>query len=142
VVGTEPDVKEKYVKSGQARLVFNPMLDHGDRSFQAHQAAECAGEQGQFWPMHDAIFENQRALYGGDIRETLKGLAEGVGLESQQFNSCLDEQRYAELVQSQDEFRRTQGVRTRPTFDINGQLVVGPQGFAIFENIIDTQLVQ
>jgi protein-disulfide isomerase len=117
------------------------MLDHGDRSFQAHQAAECAGEQGQFWPMHDAIFENQRALYGGDIRETLKGLAGGIGLESQQFNSCLDEQRYAEVVQSQDEFRRMQGVRTRPTFDINGQLVVGPQGFAIFENIIDTQLM-
>jgi protein-disulfide isomerase len=118
------------------------MLDHGDRSLQAHQAAECAAEQGKFWAMHDIIFENQSDLYGGNIQESLKGLAEQVGLDSQQFGACLDEQRYAELVQGQDDFRRAQGVRTRPTFDINGQLIVGAQGFTAFQSIIDAQLAQ
>ena len=142
MLGTEPDVKETYVKAGQVKLVFNPMLDHDDRSFQAHQAAECAAEQGHFWALHDVMFERQPELYGGNIMETLKGMAAEVGLDSAQFNTCLDEQRYAELVLSQDERRHQLGIRTRPTFDINQQFVVGAQPFAALQSVIEPMLSQ
>jgi protein-disulfide isomerase len=141
VIGTEPALKENYVKTGQVKLVFNPILDHGDHSLQAHQAAECAGEQGQFWPMHDILFEQQTKLWA-DTRESVKTMAAELGLDTQQFNTCLDEQRYAGLVQSQDEHRRELGIRTRPTLDVNGQFIVGPQSFAIFQAAIDPMLIQ
>lgn len=142
MVGTEPAIKETYVKTGQAKLVFNPMLDHGDYSLQAHQAAECAAEQGKFWAMHDIIFERQRELFGGDVQATLKTMAAEIGLNADSFNACLDEQRHAALVQSQDNRRREIGIRTRPTFDINGQLVVGAQSFEAFRSVIDSMLPQ
>lgn len=142
MVGTEPEIKENYVKTGQVKLLFNPILDHGDRSLQAHQAVECAAEQGQFWALHDLLFEQQRDLYSGDIQGTIKGLATELGLDSQQFNACIDEQRYVDLVQGQDENRRQLGIRTRPTLDVNGQLIVGAQPFAVFQNIIEPMLAQ
>lgn len=140
--GTEPDIKENYVKTGQVKLVFISILDHGDRSVQTHNAAECAGEQGKFWPMHDILFENVRTLYGGDIRLTIKKLGAEIGLEAEQFNTCIDEQRYVDVVQQQDQYRRDLGIRTRPTLDVNGQLVVGPQPFEVFQSVIEPMLAQ
>lgn len=142
MVGTEPQIKENYVKTGQVKLVFVSILDHGDRSVQAHNAAECAGEQGQFWPMHDVLFENIRALYGGDVRETVKAFGADLGLDVQQFNTCIDEQRYVGTVQAQDEYRRNLGIRTRPTLDVNGQLVIGAQPFEAFQSVIEPMLAQ
>ena len=51
MLGTEPEIKENYVKTGQVKLVFNPVIDLGPRSLLAHQAAACAGEQSMFWPV-------------------------------------------------------------------------------------------
>jgi protein-disulfide isomerase len=142
VLGTEPEIKARYVKTGQVKLVFNPILDHGDHSVQAHQAAECAGEQSMFWSMHDRLFAEQGSLFGGDPREMLKMHAAELGLDSAAFNACLDEQRYLEKVTAQDNYRREIGIRTRPTLDINGQLVVGPQPFPAFEAVIEPLLTQ
>lgn len=140
MLGTEPQIEQSYVKSGQVKLVFNPMIDLGEGSRQAHQAAACAGEQGKFWPMHDLLFENQGALYSGDVREVSKGLAAQLSLDTDQFNSCVDEERTADLVQSQEDRRRQLGIRTRPTFDVNGQLIVGGQPFEVFQAAIEPLL--
>lgn len=86
------------------------------------------------------MFERQRELYGGDIREVIKQMAAELELDTQQFNNCIDDQRYVELVQSQDQRRRELGIRTRPTFDINGQLVVGAQPFDAFQSTIEPLL--
>lgn len=127
---------------GQVKLVFYPMVDFGDPSLQAHQAAECAAEQGKFWAMHDLLFERQREIYGGEARQVLQTMAVEVGLEAEAFNACLEEQRYASTLSSLDEQRRETGIRTRPTFDINGQLLVGAQGFEAFQGIIEPLLGQ
>jgi protein-disulfide isomerase len=141
VLGTEPQVKELYVKTGQVKLVFNPIIDLGPGSLLAHQAAACAGEQGKFWPMHDILFAQQGGLYGGDPN-FIKELAAQLPLETQQFNTCLDEQHTLDLVQSQDNLRRQVGIRTRPTFDVNGQLIVGAQPFEVFQGVIEPLLGQ
>lgn len=142
MLGTEPQLKERYVKTGQVKLVFNPVLNHADRSYQTHQAAECAGEQGQFWRFHDVLFENQGSFWGGEIQATLKQLAAENGLDSQRFNACLDEQRYYDLVAGQDEIRRQRGIRGQPVFDINGEFLAGAQPFEAFAQIIEAQLGQ
>jgi protein-disulfide isomerase len=141
VIGTEPQVRELYVKTGQVKLVFNPIIDLGPGSLLAHQAAACAGEQGKFWPMHDILFNQQGGLFGADPN-FIKELAAQLPLDTQQFNSCLDEQHTLDLVQSQDELRRQLGIRTRPTFDVNGQLIVGAQPFEVFQGVIEPLLGQ
>jgi predicted DsbA family dithiol-disulfide isomerase len=45
-------------------------------------------------------------------------------------------------VQSQDELRRQLGIRTRPTFDVNGQLIVGAQPLEVFQGVIEPLLGQ
>ena len=140
-MGAEPEIRSNYVATGQLRILFSPMLDLGPNSTQAAIAAGCAGEQGQYWAMHDLLFARQRDIYRGNS-ETFQALASELGLDIGQFSTCLAEQRYAELVQSQDQTRRQTGIRTRPTFDINGQLLVGAQSFSAFQALIDPLLVE
>jgi protein-disulfide isomerase len=140
VLGVEPEIKSSYVEAGLVRLVFNPVINHGDRSLQSHQAAECAGDQGQFWAFRQFLFTNQNVIWQGDVQETLKFMADTFGLDSASFNACLDEQRYFELVFRQDELRLMRGILVQPTFDINGQVFIGAQKFEVFEGIIESQL--
>ena len=142
MLGAEVEIEETYVKSGQVRLVFAPMLDHADRSVQAHQAAECAGEQGQFWALHDIFFVEQNDLWRGDIREVIKDKATRLPLDHASFNACIDEQRYVDVVVAQDQMRKEIGVRSRPSIFVNDQIVVGPQPFSTFQALIDPLLAQ
>ena len=140
MLGAEVDIKAAYIQSGQVKLIFVPMLDHGDRSIQAHQAAECAGEQGQFWPFHDLLFAELWDLWRGDIRAVIKEKAQRLPLDHTAFNTCIDEQRYVSKVQAQDQTRKEIGIRSRPTIFVNDQIVVGPQSFEVFNDLIVTQL--
>lgn len=140
MIGTEKDIRENYVSNGQVKVVFNPMLDFGDGSMQAANAAACAGEQGQFWPMHDLLYEHQREIFGGG--DAFSDFAAQLGLDTAAFNSCVSEQRHVEAILVQDQARREAGIRTRPTFDINGQLVVGAVGFDAFKSVIEPQVTQ
>lgn len=140
MLGAEPLIREHYIKTGLVKLVFNPVLSHGDRSYQSHQAAECAGEQDRFWAFHDLLFENQDSLFYDDIQATIKALAVEAGLDTASFAACLDEQRYLDLIVSQDEVRQEHGIRGQPVFDINGELFFGAQAFEVFQTVIESQL--
>lgn len=142
MLGTEPQIRENYVKTGQVKLIFHPILDLGSGSMLAGQAAECAGEQGQFWAMHDVLFKEQGKLYGSDVNDVIKELADQLPLDKAKFTACLDEQRYAQKIQQLDARRRELGIRTRPTIDVNGQLVIGAQPFGVFQQVIEPLLGQ
>src|SRR5689334_6177244 len=60
----------------ELRFVFRnfPLQEIHPAAYMAALAAEAAGKQGKFWPMHDLIFENQQNLHGHsfiDFAETL-----------------------------------------------------------------------
>ncbi len=79
-------------------------------------AAEAAGAQGQFWPMHDALFANQDALADDD----LAGYAERLGLDLRRF--LADFERATHLPKIRGDFRSgvRSGVNGTPTFFIDG----------------------
>jgi protein-disulfide isomerase len=141
VLGAEPQIKETYVKTGQVRLIFNPVLSHGSYSEQSHLGAECAAEQGRFWEMHHLLFENQDALWG-DTQAVVKELVAELGLDTEKFNACLDEQRYSDLIFAQDEVRQAQGIWGQPVLDINGERLFGAQSFEKFQEVIETKLTE
>jgi protein-disulfide isomerase len=117
------------------------MLDLGPNSENAAVAAFCAGEQdpAQFWEYHHTLFENQGSVYLA-TRDFFVETAAALGLGGAAFESCYDGDATRELVNQLDEARRDKGIRQRPTFDVNGQLLLGAQPYETFAEVIASQI--
>jgi protein-disulfide isomerase len=103
----------------QLRFVFRnfPLAEAHPHARLAAEAAEAAAGQGQFWEMHDMLFEHQDALE----LQHLVGYAELLGLDTAQFARELETGTYTKRVR--DNFRSgvRSGVNGTPTFFINGE---------------------
>ena len=119
------------------RLVFKdfPLPSHALAPL-AHEAARCAGEQGQYWPYHDKLFAVQPAFE----RDDLVRYAGELGLGRDAFVACLDGHRFAPVVEADLGQGRTIGVRSTPSFLINGRPVIGAQPVEVFRTAIDDAL--
>ena len=131
------EVKKKY--GDKVRVVFRnfPLPFHSQAKVAA-AAGLCANEQGadQFWKMHDSMFGNQEAL----TPEALKESAKKLGLKVEQFNQCLDSNKYAGAIEADIESGKKVNVKSTPTFFVNGQLLSGAQPAEVFEEVIDDVL--
>jgi protein-disulfide isomerase len=114
-----PIVKTVQKRLGsRLRFVFRnfPLSNVHPHAEAAAEAAEAAGAQGQFWEMHDVIFENQDALETDDLLR----YAEDLGLDVERFASELDREVYADRVREDFRSGVRSGVNGTPTFFING----------------------
>jgi protein-disulfide isomerase len=100
------------------RFVFRnfPMTTVHPHAELAAEAAEAAGGQRKFWPMHDTLFENQEALEFEDLLE----YANQLELDVPRFARDLEEHRYADRVREDFLGGVRSGVNGTPTFFING----------------------
>lgn len=104
----------------------------------ASEAAECAGAQGAFWEMHDALFEEQAQWSGNaDAGQVFAELAKGLGLDVGRFETCLESGEYAARVQADYQEGVGQDVTGTPAFFVNGVFLSGAQPFAAFQEQID-----
>ena len=94
-----------------------PLADIHPHAQIAARAAYAAGEQGQFWPMYDTLFQNQNAL-GATF---LKMYAEDLGLDLTRFESDFRSDKYDAQIARSIEDARQSGVHGTPTLYINGQ---------------------
>ncbi len=130
-------LKKKY--GSKVRFVFkNFPLPFHNQAEGAAVAGLCANEQSTdlFWKLHDSMFADQTKL---DV-DSLKATAKKLGAKADQFNKCLDENKYLAKVQSDMEEGRKIKVKSTPTFFINGQLINGAQPLDVFTEIIDEEL--
>jgi len=99
-----------------------PIAEIHPHALHAALAAEAAGNQDKFWPMHDMLFEHNRKL---DDRSLLM-YAKEIGLDIPKFErDFADPQTAKRVAQSMQEGIR-HGVKGTPTFFLNGvQLEVG-----------------
>jgi protein-disulfide isomerase len=111
-------------------------LDFHSQARKAGEAGACAGEQGKFWQMHDAMFANPAKLQVADLKQTAKAL----GLDSLAFDRCLDSGKYADRVERDVEFGARYGVSGTPAFFVNGRPLIGAQPFEAFQQVIDDEL--
>jgi protein-disulfide isomerase len=102
----------------------------------AAEATECAAEQEAFWPLHDLIFADNRNL----TNEKLAGFAEQLDLDVEAFTACLESGKYNAFVNTQTQFGQSIGVRSTPSFLVNGRPLVGAQSFAVFEQYVEEEL--
>lgn len=133
---TLDQVKEKY--KDDVRIVFRqfPLNSIHPKAQKAAEASLCAHDQGQFWAMHDLLFEEQKDL---DVPQ-LKEKAERLGLEADTFAACLDGDKYADQVARDVRDGTAAGVTGTPSMFINGRPLEGVVSFEQLSAVIDDEL--
>jgi protein-disulfide isomerase len=129
-------IKETY--GDKVRLVYRdfPLYSIHPEAEPAAIAANCAGEQKKYYEYGDLLFNG-----GQDLgRKAYEAYAGRLDLNTTEFKKCLDEQRYKDEVTADYDYAANLGVRSTPTFFINGLAVVGAQPFEVFQQVIDMEL--
>src|SRR5947209_14587104 len=116
------------------RFVFRnfPLATAHPHAEHAAEAAEAAGSQGQFWAMHDMLFENQDALDDEDLVR----YAAALGLDESQFVTDLAGRAYAARVREDFMGGVRSGVNGTPTFFINGGRHDGPFDLCLAHSVL------
>lgn len=143
---TEHQVLQNYVETGKAKVIFVDFAFIGQDSVTAAQAAHCANDQGKYWEYHDEVYSNWSGENTGWASATnLKKFASSVSLDQDQFNKCLDSNRYAQQVKDNFGVGHQFGVTGTPTFliiDSAGKAVkvVGAQPYSVLAQVLDSKL--
>ena len=103
-----------YVKSGKVRYAFRnfPLESIHSQALKAAEAAQCAGEQGKFWEMHDRLFKNQQSLE----EKEYAGHATVLSLDVPKFQKCLEAGQYTAKIKKDADDGTKLGVKGTPTF--------------------------
>jgi len=143
VLGTESRIIGDYVQPEKVRIVFWPVLNHGDPSVYSTVAAECVGRQSPalFWRIHNLLFDRQSDLYGAD-RDYYVNLAVEVGADQAAFEQCYDDGSGLAVVMQLDGIRRERGIFSQPTFDVNGEIFAGLPTYEQFMGLLDASLLE
>jgi protein-disulfide isomerase len=118
---TLPEVVERHVKSGDAKLVSETMVFIGEDSVPAARAAFAAGEQDRYWQYAALLFENQGAENSGYVNDGfLTGLAEETeGLDLGRWQQARGKG-YEEELRAVQQRAGEEGVNSTPSLVISG----------------------
>lgn len=110
---TLPALKAEYLDTGKVRFAYRdyPRDERGWGLVSAH-AARCAGGQGQFWPMHDRLFDQHARLGTGIIIK----LAKDLQLNEKTFAACMDSQKHIPAIMADREVATSLGFPGTPGF--------------------------
>jgi len=110
---TWPLLFSEYIQTGKLRLIYRdyPRAVSGP-SVDTAMAARCAGEQGQYWSMHDQLFSSRRKFSPDQLQQQ----AEDLRLNIRQFNECFQGERYMESIYRDRMEGGSIGVRGTPHF--------------------------
>ncbi len=120
----------------QLRFVYRDYPILSPESDAAAEAAQCADEQGAFWPYHDALFQAQFGL----SHDAYLAYAQILELDTERFSACIEDHRYQAEVEADARDAAAWGVNGTPTFFINGIRLVGAQPYSEFARVIDAEL--
>ncbi len=145
-IETLPEIIKAYVDTGKLRIVFRdyPLPFHRNAA-KAAEAAECAGDQGLFWEMHDLLFANHEKL----APEDLARYAEELGLFMPDFTFCMESGKNAPEVAGDLQDGKSAGVNSTPSFfigvtgqndKIKGTYLKGAKPFNTFKGAIEQAL--
>jgi len=133
-------IREQLIATGRVRWRFRdfPLPGH-QYSRYAALAAQCAGEQGRFWEMHDQLFfHHQWAQTGKNPRGLFRDFAKDAGLDLAKYDACVNARRYDGRIQASVEEGTALGVNGTPTFFINGRRYEGRSTSDAFKAAVDS----
>lgn len=110
-----------------------PLASIHPEAIPAARASWAAQQQGQFWPYHDALFEQQSQL-GSDLYQQI---AQDLGLDMERFNRDFNSPASREAVDQDQQLTQQLQLNSTPTFVLNDLLVPGGAPMDFFENIVE-----
>lgn len=142
---TKPPIDSNYIDTGVANLYFVDVKFLGGDSHTAAIATYCAQDQGMYWEYHDTLYENQKGLHSGwASASNLVGFAEDIGLDTTEFEACLQSSEQRERLDFNAEQGTAQGVFGTPHFIIVGPgglvNIGGPQPYGPFDDTVQKLL--
>ena len=110
---TQPQIDAQYINTGRIRYAFidYPIAQLHPDAFRAHEAANCAGDQGKYWEMNTQLFEVATRDVAGLVAQ-----AEKVGVNTSQFKACLEGGKFTASVRESVSRMQALGVDSTPTF--------------------------
>jgi protein-disulfide isomerase len=147
---TQPQIDSEYISTGKLQYIFidYPIEQLHPEAFKAHEAANCAGDQGKYWEMHARLFASPTRDLG-----LLVDQAKQLGLDGGALKACLDSGKYAKSVRESVARMEQLGVNSTPTFLLGvtpapgqpmrvAKVVKGAVPFAEFKKAIDGMIAQ
>jgi protein-disulfide isomerase len=142
---TFPQLKHDYIDTGKVRFIVRDLpLTFHSAARPAAEAAHCAGEQGRFWAMHDALLGGAADLTHGGI----EARAAALHLDRKRLHACLAAARYAGAIERNAADADALGVNGTPTFligtvahgEVSGELVAGALPWAELDALLKAHL--
>lgn len=134
------EVVKKIVQEYEGRVRFNfrhfPLTKIHQRSQKAAEAAISAAQDGKFWEMHNALFENRRNLG----TTTLKLHAKDAGVNRKLMLEELVNSTYGQNVHDDIAYGKKLGVTEIPAFFINGERYIGKHTYESLSKELDEAL--
>jgi protein-disulfide isomerase len=140
-------LKATYIDTGKVRFVTRDFpLDFHASALPAARAARCAGEQGKFWEMREALVRDFKQLGAPFIAS----VAERLKLDTAAFKACAASTKFDAAIMQDMNDGRSVNVEGTPTFvlgrtvpqGLDGVLIVGAQPFGAFDAKIKELLAQ
>lgn len=137
---TKPKLKETYIDTGKVYYVlrdfpFDPIATA------AFMLSHCAGPD-RYFGFVDTLFGRQTQwAFTQTPMEDLKAIARQGGFSEERFDQCMKDQRIFDHVKEvATRGAKTFGVRSTPTFFINGEKIEGAIPWNEFEPLIEKAL--
>ena len=133
-------INDEFIKTGKVKLVFKDFPLNGPDSLLAAEASYCSEDQGKYWEFHDEVYKNWAGERTGWItRESLDRFAMTVNLDLEKFNTCLDEKKYQDKVNSIHNFGKELGIDATPSFLVfNDEKIIKIRGNQPLEVFLKT----
>jgi len=134
-------LRQDYKDNANVNFVFRnfPLSQH-QKALTSAEAAEAAGEQGKYWEMHDKIYLNQNAWVGtGDHQAIFLSYAKDIGLDVAKWKQSWEQNKFADVIKTDQSDGVSLGVIATPTFFINGEKTDGFK-YDNLKSIIESKL--
>ncbi len=118
-------------------VLNNPLPSHAGAAIAA-RAAVAAGDQGHYFEMHAALFEDRDAR----TVPALLDKARALGLDVERFEADMMSEDVGRRVATQAAVCDSAGARGTPSFFVGGDLVVGAQGYQALADSLEFELAQ
>ncbi|HUA13535.1 MAG TPA: thioredoxin domain-containing protein [Candidatus Sulfotelmatobacter sp.] len=148
---TVKQVQQQYNTQMVFQFVNFPLTSIHQNAFAGARAAEAAAQQGQFWPMHDLLYQQNQVYY--DSNETASTwinstnpityfdqYAKQLGLNLTEFNSAYSSNAVDNTINSDMNKGNKLGVNATPTFYLDGKQIMPTNSVSSFETYINAAI--
>ncbi len=139
---TAPTIVSEFVETGIASIEYRHFAFLGDESRRAAEATECAADQNLFWAFHDILFlrqgdENVGVFSDANLKRYAGEIADAhEDFDLDAFNACFDSGEKRGAVEAMTQQASDMGIRSTPTFLVNGAVLNGAQPIEVFRDAI------